>query len=221
MTLTFDFFCSFRSPYSYLAIDRVFDIYQRHDVAIDVRLVYPFAVLDPQRFDKAALPRDKVWLDYLTIDTPRVAEFLGIPFHWPRPDPIVQDLDDGASAEDRPQVWSITRLGQAAVEAGRGLAFIDQVARIIWDGTVDGWDRDGHLAGATARAGLDLSRLEAAVAAETERIDAAILDNDTALEAAGHWGRPTMVFDGEPFFGQDRIEVLLWRMRQKGLTARP
>ncbi|TMB53500.1 MAG: 2-hydroxychromene-2-carboxylate isomerase, partial [Deltaproteobacteria bacterium] len=37
---------------------------------------------------------------------------------------------------------------------------------------------------------------------------------------AGHWGVPTMVFAGEPFFGQDRIELLVWRMRQHGLRAR-
>jgi len=29
-----------------------------------------------------------------------------------------------------------------------------------------------------------------------------------------------MVFEGEPFFGQDRIITLIWRMRQKGLCAR-
>ena len=43
--------------------------------------------------------------------------------------------------------------------------------------------------------------------------------NQRELEAAGHWGVPTMVFDGEPFFGQDRIDLLLWRMRQHGLSA--
>jgi hypothetical protein len=28
-----------------------------------------------------------------------------------------------------------------------------------------------------------------------------------------------MVFAGEPFFGQDRFEVLVWRMKQRGLEA--
>jgi len=28
------------------------------------------------------------------------------------------------------------------------------------------------------------------------------------------------VFDGEPFFGQDRIDVAVWRMQQKGLVER-
>jgi hypothetical protein len=29
-----------------------------------------------------------------------------------------------------------------------------------------------------------------------------------------------MVFDNEPFFGQDRFDQMKWRMQQKGLTAR-
>jgi 2-hydroxychromene-2-carboxylate isomerase len=29
-----------------------------------------------------------------------------------------------------------------------------------------------------------------------------------------------MVFDGEPFFGQDRFDQMKWRMEQKGLTKR-
>jgi hypothetical protein len=29
-----------------------------------------------------------------------------------------------------------------------------------------------------------------------------------------------MVFEGEPFFGQDRIDLLLWRMQQHGLRER-
>jgi len=37
---------------------------------------------------------------------------------------------------------------------------------------------------------------------------------------AGHWGVPTRVFEGEPFFGEDRLDVLLWRLKQKGLRPR-
>jgi len=28
------------------------------------------------------------------------------------------------------------------------------------------------------------------------------------------------VFENEPFFGQDRIDVALWRMKQRGLKKR-
>jgi hypothetical protein len=31
---------------------------------------------------------------------------------------------------------------------------------------------------------------------------------------------PLMVFDGEPFFGQDRFDQMTWRMQQKGLAKR-
>ena len=31
---------------------------------------------------------------------------------------------------------------------------------------------------------------------------------------------PTFAFQGEPFFGQDRIDLLLWRLHQHGLTHR-
>jgi len=29
-----------------------------------------------------------------------------------------------------------------------------------------------------------------------------------------------MVFEGEPFFGQDRLDVLLWRLKKNGLRER-
>jgi len=44
--------------------------------------------------------------------------------------------------------------------------------------------------------------------------------NEAALDAAGHWGVPTMVFEGEPFFGQDRIDTLRWRLGQKEVPRR-
>jgi 2-hydroxychromene-2-carboxylate isomerase len=44
--------------------------------------------------------------------------------------------------------------------------------------------------------------------------------NEKAHAASGHWGVPTFVFENEPFFGQDRIDLLIWRMASKGLTRR-
>ena len=76
------------------------------------------------------------------------------------------------------------------------------------------------MAGAATRAGLDFHELDAEAIKDSEVLDAEIAANQAALEAAGHWGVPTLVFDGEPFFGQDRIEMAVWRMQQKGLVAR-
>jgi 2-hydroxychromene-2-carboxylate isomerase len=46
------------------------------------------------------------------------------------------------------------------------------------------------------------------------------VENEAAQKRAGHWGVPLMVFESEPFFGQDRFDVLKWRMSQRGLTKR-
>ena len=69
-------------------------------------------------------------------------------------------------------------------------------------------------------AGVDPAEIEAEIESDADALDAEIAANQNALEAAGHWGVPTLVFDGEPFFGQDRIEMVRWRMEQKGLAKR-
>jgi 2-hydroxychromene-2-carboxylate isomerase len=78
------------------------------------------------------------------------------------------------------------------------------------------------LAQAVARAGLDLAELAAAISApgETERLDSIISANQAAQREGGHYGVPLMVFEGEPFFGQDRFDQLVWRMGQRGLAKR-
>jgi 2-hydroxychromene-2-carboxylate isomerase len=45
-----------------------------------------------------------------------------------------------------------------------------------------------------------------------------VSENQHALEQSGQWGVPTFVFNGEPFFGQDRIETLCWRLRKENLA---
>ena len=77
-----------------------------------------------------------------------------------------------------------------------------------------------HLATAAARAGLDIAEMDAVLASDHARLDAAIKDSQDAQRLGGHYGVPLMVFDGEPFFGQDRFDQMKWRMGQKGLARR-
>ena len=37
--------------------------------------------------------------------------------------------------------------------------------------------------------------------------------NADSMLGAGHWGVPLMVYQGEPFYGQDRFDQLLWRIQ--------
>jgi 2-hydroxychromene-2-carboxylate isomerase len=89
------------------------------------------------------------------------------------------------------------------------------VAALIFGGT-RGWDEGNLLRNAVAAAGLDLDELDAAIA-DGDHLEE-IERNHQALDAAGHWGVPTMVFRGEPFFGQDRIDTLRWRLDRAGLA---
>jgi 2-hydroxychromene-2-carboxylate isomerase len=216
MPLALDVFWSFRSPYSYLATPRLVRLAAAYDVTVNVRVVLPIAVRIPGFFDTV----NRLWPPYLFRDTMRIAEYERIPYGWPRPDPIVQDFTTRQVATEQPYIHRLTRLGVAAAERGRGLSFVAEVSRVIWGGDVEGWHQGSHLADAAARAGLDLDGLDGAIAADPRRYDDVITENQSALEAAGHWGVPTMVFAGEPFFGQDRIDLLFWRMKQHGLRAR-
>lgn len=216
MTLSFDLFWSFRSPYSYLATRRLVRLAAQYDLDIQVRPVLPLAVRDPDFFKRV----NPMWPPYLLRDTMRIAEYEGIPYGWPRPDPIVQDFTTGEIAAEQPYIHRLTRLGVDAHLRGHGLAFIDEVSQIIWNGSVAGWNEGPHLAEASARAGLDLAVMDDAVSADPQRYDAIIAKNQADHLAAGHWGVPTMVYAGEPFFGQDRIDLLVWRMKQHGLRER-
>ena len=216
MTLRFDLFWSFRSPYSYLATGRIVDLVRDYDVEADVRVVYPIAVRLPNFFEQV----NPLWPPYVLRDTVRIAQMQGIPYGWPRPDPIVQEFPSRKVAAEQPYIHRLTRLGIAATERGSGLPFIDAVSRIIWSGEVDGWHRGDHLAQAADSAGLDLAELDAAIERDPDHYEAIIEENQRAHEAAGHWGVPTMAFEDEPFFGQDRIDHLVWRMKQRGLAPR-
>jgi 2-hydroxychromene-2-carboxylate isomerase len=215
MTLEYELYWSFRSPYSYLLMPRLVAFEAEYDVRCVARPIYPIAVRTPEFFDT----RDPLWRTYFMTDVFREAQFLGLPLRWPRPDPV-QTGPDRNPRVPQPYIHRLTHLGVAAAERGRGLQFLTEVSRVIWSGEVDDWHQGDHLARAGARAGLDFADLAAAVDADPDRFDAIVQGWQADQRAAGHWGVPLMVFDGEPFFGQDRFEQLKWRMSGAGLARR-
>lgn len=216
MTLAFDLFWSFRSPYSYLATPRLVALTRDFDVTCNVRIVYPIAVRQADFFANA----DPLWVFYLMKDTYRTAQFLGLPYAWPSPDPVYMDPATRTYPAEQPHIHRLSHLGIAAAEAGKGLAFIAEVSALIWNGATKGWHEGEHLAQAAARAGCDLAALDAAVASDPAHHVAAVEANQLDQRKSGHYGVPLMAFDGEPFFGQDRIDQLVWRLEQQGLERR-
>jgi 2-hydroxychromene-2-carboxylate isomerase len=216
--LEIDVFWSFRSPWSYLATRRLRAMTDEYELKLNFRPVYPIAIRTPDFF----LSVNPQWPAYLMTDVHRVAEFLEIPFVWPSPDPVNQYRgDDGRArtAQEQPYIHRLTRLGVAAAEVGKGIEFADAVSSLIWGGTKN-WHEGDLLAHAVKREGLDLQQLDLIVADETPRLELVIDKNQDDHHADGHWGVPTCAFEGEPFFGQDRLDVLLWRLKQHGLSRR-
>lgn len=216
MSTLIDLFWSFRSPYSYLATPGATRLEADYDVLIRFRPVLPLAVRDPGFFSPDNLKRGR----YIGLDWVRRAQMLGMAHRWPSPDPIVQDLQTYRIAAEQPYIHRLTRLGVEAQRRGRGLAFAFELSHLIFGGTRD-WHAGDHLAQAARRAGLDLAAMDAAIvdpAADPAADHAAEIEaSQQALTAAGHWGVPTFVLDGEPFFGEDRLDTLRWRLDQRGL----
>lgn len=211
MSSAVDVYFSFRSPYSYLATPGMLAIRNDFDVDVNLRAVLPIAVRDPDFFSPENAKRGR----YIMRDWPRVAEFLGMPHVWPSPDPIVQNMETFEIAKEQPYIYRLSSLGVEAQRRGRGIEFAAQVSSLLFGGTQD-WHLGDHLAKASSRAGLELAEMEKAIegGSHLDEIEA----NQRQLEESGQWGVPTFVFEGEPFFGQDRIEILRWRLDQHGLA---
>ena len=138
-------FYSFRSPYSYLATPEALTLEQDFSVRVQLRPVFPLALRQPDFFNPENVKR----ANYIMLDWPRRAEMLGLPHHWPSPDPIVQDMKSYAIATEQPYIYRLTYLGVEAQRRDRGIQFAAEVARVIFGGTRD-WHLGDHLENAVA-----------------------------------------------------------------------
>ena len=181
---TVEYFFSFRSPYSYLSAPRVFELPRRYGIELVWRGVRPMAMRGQP------LPRAKQF--YILRDAAREADRLGLPFGR-----IHDPLGEG--------VWRCLCVAEHALEQGRLAAFVNLTARAIWGEGID-VSRDAPLRTLCERAGLEWGDCRRAIATQDyrERVET----NTAQLAALGHWGVPTLVFEGEAYWGQDRIEDL-------------
>lgn len=185
-----EYFFSFRSPYSYLSAPRAFALPRTHGVELVWRGVRPMAMRGQP------LPRAKQL--YILGDAAREADALGLPFGR-----IHDPLGEG--------VWRCLCIAEFANMQGRLAEFVTTAARAIWGEAVD-VSRDAPLRAVCERAGLDWDACRHAIAepAYRERVEA----NTARLAELGQWGVPTFVFDGEAYWGQDRIEDLERALRR-------
>lgn len=209
MQKSVDAFLSVQSPYSYFAIPRLRRLDAHPDVLVHLRMVMP-AVL---RMPDAYADRSRVEQEYFLLDVTRTAMFLGIDYTEAEPYPVEFEPQSlWRAAKEQPRIYKLLDVLMLASEAGKGLALFDVVMRLIWGGKAKDWHLGHHLRDAARVVDLDWDALISQAAGETARLRKSLLSNNEALLAAGHWGVPCFVFEGEPFYGQDRFGQLIWRL---------
>lgn len=210
-----DVYWSFRSPYSYLVTPDLEKLVADYDINLNLRVVLPIALRAKKALFSASNRKPAM---YIVMDSLRRAEFLGLPMIFPpKPDPVVQNYETLEVADDQTLIMRLAKLGVEAQRRGKGLAFAKVVSALVFGGT-ENWDKGDHIEKSAEAVGLKLNAMENAI--ETGDHLEEIERNHAALDAAGHWGVPTIVVRGEPFFGQDRIDTLRWRLDQYGLRSK-
>ena len=226
--LEVDVIWSMRSPYSYLALQRLVWLHSNYNVDLNVRVVMPIAARTSGDGGNAAGAfslwyklQDAMW------DTVRTGRYQGVPFKWATPDPIWQTIFpiDGTNfsyvhpPEKQPYIHWVVRLGAYAQLRGKAIDYVSQISHLIWSNEVEHWP--AHVKERFNRIeGLDYDEAIRYIQENPEEVDAVWIENSLAQTQAGHGGVPLMIFQGEPFFGQDRFDQFVWRLRQSGLTKR-
>lgn len=190
------FFYDFTSPYSYLASQRMDDLAARTGAEIEWIPAFLAAIMKTTgNTPPATLPARGV---YMLRDVERWAAFYGVPFrlspHFPL-NSLSALRAAVAIAAERPDHYR---------------AFIDRTFRAAWAEGVDLANRAEVLKLAAEE---DRALVEASLDAQPvkDRLKA----NTEAALAAGAFGLPAFVVgDDELFFGNDRIELLAWRLQR-------
>lgn len=182
---TLDYFLSFRSPYTWLAVDRVKTLADHYGATLRLRFVLPMVM--------RGLPVPATKRFYITLDTKRESERLGIPFGT-IVDPVGRPTERGLAVLHH------------ALNLGKGHAFARSFLSGAFAEGIDAGSDHGLLAMAT-RAGLTAQQVHAALADESWRQVAEA--NREELFSLGLWGVPSFRVNAKaPHWGQDRLWVI-------------
>ena len=197
MAASVDVYYDFRSPYAYFTAHRIREgsfkppvEWVWRPVSIDVLLNLqagrePWAsYVDPLCQAKRA---------HLLADVRRSATFYGAPLRSPKP-----------ARQDSVPALCITSL----LEPDRHEAFRNLVFDALWQQQRDIADPD-VLAACLTEAGYASEILTQALSPDART---ALADQTRQAYASGVFGVPSFVFNGEMFFGNDRLDMLAWRM---------
>ncbi len=188
---TIHWYLSFRSPYTWLAAERVAALAAVHGATVEPRFVLPMMM--------RSLPVPQEKRRYISLDAAREARRLGIAFGR-IVDPIGSPVERGYSLLP----W--------ARSEGRGLAFATEFLRAVWSQGVDaGGDRG--MRRIVEASGLDWSTARTIIGNDDWRAEAEA--NRTELLDLGLWGAPSFRVGDFAVWGQDRLWMIDAALRQQ------
>lgn len=194
-----DVFFSFRSPYSYLALSRIFEVkkHNRQKIQMRLRPVLPMVKRGVKLSDHKR--------EYILQDAARLSKKYQIPFGYIQ-DPLGPGIDKCVS------------LFYFAREKNLAQRFVHTVMKGIWSEGAN-VNSNRTLARLCERCGLDWQQAKLHLADPDASV--AVKKNQEQLELMGLWGVPTFTLTDNNnrlqsvYWGQDRIAWL-----QYGLSAR-
>jgi 2-hydroxychromene-2-carboxylate isomerase len=188
MNLRFHF--DFVSPYSYIAWTQIHGIAERHGRAVEpVPVLFAGLLNHHGTKGPAEVPAKR---RYLLFDTIRKARALGVPFGPPLHHPFNPLL--------------ALRVASAPMDAATRRALIDRIYAGIWAGDGANAEDEATIARFAGEVGLDARGvLESARSAEGK---ARLQDQTARANADGVFGVPTVLVDGEPFWGVEALAQL-------------
>ncbi len=179
------FFCSLRSPYTYLAAAQVRKLAEHYGADLQLKFVLPMVM--------RGLPVPWVKRLYILRDAKREAIRLGVPF-GSIVDPVGKPVEAGLA------------LLHYAIPRGNGSAMLESFLEAVFAQGIDAGSSAGLLAIAQ-RAGLTSGDVQAALADVSWRAVAETNRND--MLTGGIWGVPSFCVNDRPLlWGQDRLWML-------------
>ncbi len=185
---------SARSPYSYLALDRVERICREHELELELKPVLPMVM--------RGVPAPLRKRMFILFDAAREAHAHHIPFGR-----ICDPLGGG--------VERVLAVYPLAHDEGRGLRWLQAALRGIWSEGVD-VSTDAGLVRVADEAGLPEALMWRGL--DEDRWESLVEDNRQDLERLGLWGVPSVRLSGPEdqtlwtAWGQDRLWILERRL---------
>lgn len=197
-----EYYASTVSPWTYLGAARFRQIAEAHDAEVSLKIV-DLGQVFPHTGGLPLPKRAPARQAYRMTELERFRDFHQLPLvlqprHFPSRTPLSAHLCMLAGEQGG------SKAGMLACEA---------VLTALWAEEKD-MDDAGQLAMVLDKAGFDGPALLATADAEAARLAQQLADNSAKAVRKQVFGAPSYVLDDEVFWGQDRLDLLAWRLQQ-------